>query len=64
MAVINVRTLEVGAKVRLTADCTAEVIDNPGDGMWVMVRYLTCPDDPSQEGNEEMAFATDVIDEL
>ena len=63
MAIINLRTLEVGANVRLTGNIIAEVIENPADGMWVLVRYVSCPDDPSCVGSEEMAFATDVIDE-
>ena len=62
MAIINLRTLEVGANIRLSENIIAEVVENPADGMWVMVRYVSCPDDPSREGAEEMAFATDVID--
>ena len=62
MAFVNLRELVVGAKVELADNVIAEVVENPADGMWVMVRFVSCPDDPSREGSEDMVFATDVID--
>jgi hypothetical protein len=56
----NVREVPVGATVRLSNDATAEVIDNPRDGMWLLCRYLTSPDDPDKVGETEPVFVHDV----
>ncbi len=56
----NVREVPVGATVRLTNYATAEVIDNPRDGMWLLCRYLTSPDDPDKVGETEPVFVQDV----
>ena len=42
-AVINVLTLEPGTRVRLVGDAIAEVITNPQDGVWLLLRYLAAP---------------------
>jgi 3-phenylpropionate/cinnamic acid dioxygenase small subunit len=39
---------------------TVEVTSNPGDGVWVVARYLSSEDDPSQEGQEDMVCITDI----
>jgi len=39
----------------------AEIVTNPGDGMWLFARYLTSPRDPALVGQEEMIFAQDVV---
>ena len=52
-APINVRDLVPGA--------VAEIVTNPGDGMWLFARYLTSPRDPTLIGKEEMIFAPDVV---
>ena len=62
--VVNLITLEPGAKVATTAGATVEVVDNPKDGIWVFAKYLTCPDDPSLEGTEDMFFAQDLVEVL
>ena len=38
----------------------AEIVTNPGDGMWLFARYLASPRDPALVGQEEMIFAPDV----
>ena len=60
---INVLQLEPGDRVRLTDQATAEVVSNPRDGVWIMVRYLTAAGHPEQEGTEELVFA-ETIEEL
>ena len=62
--VVNLITLEPGAKVATSAGATVEVVDNPKDGIWVFAKYLTCPDDPSLEGTEDMFFAQDLVEVL
>ena len=62
--VVNIRLLQPGTRLRLHDDATGEVVTNFNDGVWVMVRFLTSPDDPSLEGTEDMVFAQDVIEVL
>ncbi|MDE2838105.1 MAG: hypothetical protein OXL97_11465 [Chloroflexota bacterium] len=59
--VVNLMELEVGVRVSLIEDAVAEVVDNPRDGSWIIVRYLESPSDPSKVGSEEPVFAADVL---
>ena len=59
--VVNLMEVEVGQQVSLTEDATGEVVDNPRDGSWIIVRYLESPSDPSKVGSEEPVFAADVL---
>ena len=61
---INVLELEPGAQIRLTGGVTAEVVSNPRDGVWVLIRYLSVPDNPTQVGTEELAFAEHILERL
>jgi hypothetical protein len=58
---INVRDLVPGSSVVLADGAVAEIVTNPGDGMWLFARYLTSPRDPTLVGQEEMIFAPDVV---
>ena len=58
--ILNLLTIEPGTKVRLIGGETAEVVENPGDGMWLRCRYLTA-DDAGLVGEEEPIFANDVV---
>ena len=40
------------------------MVENPKDGVWVFAKYLSCPDDPSLEGTEDMFFAQDIVEVL
>ncbi len=62
--IVNIRLLEPGTKIRLSNAATGEVVTNFNDGVWVTVRFLTSPDDPSLEGTEDMVFAQDIIEVL
>jgi hypothetical protein len=59
---INVLELMPGNKVRLVDGTTAEVVSNPRDGVWVCLRYLTAPANPSQVGTEELVFAESIVE--
>ena len=59
-ASVNVLDLEPGDKIALRDGAVAEVVANPKDGMWVLVRHITMPQDPSKEGTEDLAFAEDI----
>jgi hypothetical protein len=41
-----VHELKPGERVRLRGDIVAEVVDNPNDGTWIIVRHV---DPPSEE---------------
>ena len=60
--VVNVLSLEPGTRVRLVRDAIAEVVANPQDGVWLLLRYLASPGNPDQVGAEEMVFAEDVLE--
>ena len=60
-AVVNLMEIVVGDRIVIAEDALGEVVDNPRDGSWVIVRYLTCPEDESKVGQEEPVFAEDVV---
>jgi hypothetical protein len=57
---INIRALAPGTRIILSDGAAAEVVSNPGDGVWLFARYLTSSRDPTLIGQEEMIFAADV----
>lgn len=59
-AILNVREVEPGARVSLTDGSIVEVVENPKDGMWLICRYVSSPDDPDKAGTMEEVFAQDV----
>ncbi len=59
---VNVRELAAGTRVVLASGAEVEIVSNPGDGMWLLGRYLAFADDPAMVGTEEMIFAQDVIE--
>ncbi len=62
--VVNLITLEEGAKLATTAGATVELVENPKDGVWVFAKYVINPDDPSLIGTEDMFFAQDIVEVL
>jgi hypothetical protein len=54
------RVLPEGTKIRLANGAVAQVTGNPGDGAWLMIRFLEHPKDPARVGQEDMVFFTDV----
>ena len=59
-AAVIYRDLPVGARVKHRAGAILEVTGNPRDGAWLLVRVVEDPNDPSQVGQEDMVFFTDV----
>ena len=57
----NLRDLEPQTQIRMANGSIVEVIENPKDGIWIMVRYLECPDDASLAGTEEMVSVGEVF---
>jgi hypothetical protein len=62
--VFAIQELDPGRKIKLKGGILAEVKDNPRDGSWLVVRYLSAPEDPAAAGQEELASAEDVIELL
>jgi len=60
-APINIRDLAPGITVMLADGAEAEIVSNPGDGVWLFARYLSSPRDPTLIGQEEMIFAQDIV---
>lgn len=60
----NLREVPVGATVRLVDGATAEVVDNPRDGMWLLCRFLASADDGGRAGTTEPVFVHDVAEVL
>lgn len=48
---LNLIEVEVGARIRLTDGTVAEVVDNPGDGQWLVI---------ATEGGDELVHAQDI----
>jgi hypothetical protein len=60
-APVNVRDLAAGTAIVLVDGAEAEILDNPGDGIWLFARYLSSPSDPTLVGQEDMIFAQNVV---
>lgn len=60
--IVNVRDLAVGMRVVLGSGAEIEIVSNPGDGVWLVGRYLASPDDPAMIGTEDMIFAQEVVE--
>jgi hypothetical protein len=59
---INIRGLAAGTRVVLATGAEAEIVSNPGDGIWLFARYLSSAADPAMIGQEDMIFAQDVVE--
>lgn len=58
---LDLVAVEEGARMTLIGGRTAEVVHNPRDGMWILVRFVESPDDPDLVGEEELVFWADVV---
>jgi hypothetical protein len=58
---LDLLAIEPGQRVRLSGGATAEVVDNPRDGAWLLLRYLEVPDEPELVGEEELVFWAEVL---
>ena len=59
---LNSRDLEPHTQIRMSDGSTAEVVENPNDGMWLLVRFLSSESDPSLVGTEDMVLAPEVVE--
>ena len=58
---INVRDLAPGTSVVLADGAEAEIVTNPGDGVWLFAPLSVLAARPALVGQEEMIFAPDVV---
>lgn len=58
---LNLLDLQPGATLQLREGVTAVVVENMGDGQWLMVRYLTVPGQPDDVGKEELCHSQDIV---
>ena len=61
---IAIQDLAPGTRLKLKGDAVAEVVENPQDGMWVLVRFLAAPQGQAQIGKEELCHADEVLEVL
>ncbi len=58
---LNLVDLQPGMRVRMSGGAIAEIVENPQDGFWLIVRYLSHPTEPALVlDGEQQVFATDV----
>lgn len=53
--------LQPGQRLLLKNQAVAEVLENLGDGIWVQVRFIESPEDPSVVGTEELCHCEEVV---
>ncbi len=57
---IDFNKLKPGDSVQLTNGAVAEVVENPRDGYWIIVRYIKAADNPELVGSTEPVMFTDL----
>jgi hypothetical protein len=57
---VEIRSVAPGSRLRLADGSIVEVTDNPGDGYWVVVRYLSSVDGTAP-GKQDLVFYQDVV---
>jgi hypothetical protein len=54
------RTLPEGTTIKLLNGAVAEIVANPHDGGFILVKFLEHPQDPSKVGEEDYVFFNEV----
>jgi len=54
------RELPAGTRITLLNGAVGEIVANPGDGGYILVRFLEHPNDPSKVGEEDYVFFNEV----
>jgi hypothetical protein len=58
---IELTGVELGSRLRIVGDITAEVVDIVNDE-WVRVRLVESPEGGPATGTEELCHATDIVE--
>jgi hypothetical protein len=59
---IAIQHLEPGTRIRIAGGVLAEIVENPRDGMWLLVRWISAPADKGAPGTEELCHADQVLE--
>jgi hypothetical protein len=62
--VIAIQDLPPGTRVKLKGGVVAEVVENPQDGMWLLVRRLAAPHSEKPASEDELCHADEVLEVL
>jgi hypothetical protein len=54
------RDLAEGLKIKLTTGAIAEIVGNPNDGGWLLVKIVEDSENPANVGQEQAVFYPDV----
>jgi hypothetical protein len=54
------RELPQGIRLNMSDGSVTEVVGNPGDGAWLLVKYVEDTENPERVGEEEHIFYADV----
>jgi hypothetical protein len=60
--VIAIQDLAPGTRVKLKGGIVAEVVENPKDGMWLLVRRLGAPKAEKPAPEDELCHADEVLE--
>ena len=59
---VNLLEISAGMTVKLADGATAQVVENPMDGIWLICRYVSHPARPELvTGDELPLFAQDIV---
>jgi hypothetical protein len=56
----NFRTLAAGLKLKLSDGAICEILANPGDGAYLLIKYLEDAANPDRVGEEGVCYFTEV----
>jgi hypothetical protein len=62
--VIAIQDLAPGTRIKLKGGVVAEVVENPQDGMWLLVRRLGAPKAEKPAPEDELCHADEVLEVL
>ena len=56
-----IQDLDMGSRIQLKDMTIVEVVDNPRDGMWIVVRRLPDPANPGANAKSMLCHVDDVL---
>ena len=62
---LAIQHLQPGTRIRLKKDhVVATIVDNPGDGTWLMIRRTPSPEDTGVAPGEDLCHIDEVLEVL
>ena len=56
-----IQDLDTGSRIQLKDKTIAEVVNNPRDGMWIIIRRLPDPANPGADAKTVLCHVDDVL---